>query len=146
MLTLCSILRLKDQKELEQSDPQLWDEHCQFFCLEPLNHDPAFNITTLRGFTYSRTVDNNAAISQGLHLPQTYAAFFMLRKWRHSLVGGGFLADRMGVGKTLETLIFIICCRLISLAWKDVEISWTQENTCWRRQISGGKAQMIVIL
>lgn len=101
-------------------DPQLWVDHCTFFGLDPNNHSPIYEVKGIRGFKYTTMGSDGVEQSQGLHTPQTYGAFFMLGNWRYGVVRGGFLADGICVRKTLETLTYIVVCRIINLAWLDV--------------------------
>ena len=87
-----------------------WEECAEFFGIEPI-----WDSTSLYKV---------AGLRQSYSPYQLFAAWWMTKQSCNcGSVGGGFLSDKMGYGKSAETLMHIVLNRLLDVAWSEVRDS-----------------------
>jgi SNF2 family DNA or RNA helicase len=88
--------------------PREWAECCAFFEIDL----SSLTATTLLHFPGMKST---------IAPYQLQAAFLIVRQnGSNKITGGGYLADKMGLGKTLETILVILLRRLVRLAQTEV--------------------------
>jgi len=102
--------RLQDMKELCQIrskvDSARWIDCCRLFDIKPA--DTGLNSTV-----------ELAGLKSRIYQYQAYAVYWQMKTSR--TVGGGFVADEAGLGKTLSFLAYMVAERQLSWLWDEVE-------------------------
>ena len=87
---------------------QRWRDCCKVFDIDP------------RKTSLAETVQI-AGLKTKIYQYQAFGAYWQMLTSRH--LGGGFLADSMGLGKTLSFLSYFVVERQLCVLWDDVEKS-----------------------
>ncbi|PMD37183.1 hypothetical protein L207DRAFT_599534 [Hyaloscypha variabilis F] len=100
----------QNMKELCQIRPRIdsarWIDCCRLFDIKPA--DTGLNSTV-----------ELAGLKTHLYQYQAYSVYWQMKTSR--TVGGGFVADEPGLGKTLSFLAFVVAERQLSWLWDEVE-------------------------